>query len=459
MYLRLPTHKKIEIVKRIIAGESVAKISRETHYSRTILYKWYKQYTQVASRSKATVLESHPPQGKEHWKKLPQDITKKIIKTALDNPSFSADKIGQIIGVSGHGVWNVLKDNHLNTFQDRQVYLQQLKNRTIKEPLVDDKVTMIRRFEAGEKIAEICREFGTSRTTFYKWYKRYLAGDRLNPREILENQRPKGEKHWRYYPEAQQVVLKIILDNPQLTPKKIAEKLRLSYEKPILGSHGVYNLLKRLNLNLASQRLAYARVNTPATTVQPAASWVDKLQTVFNVFTPSRAAAPPPSSINLLKSFLFSFFFSFCGYFLLGLWTRIYSQAPAENKVGIIFATLALLSGSIFFIYSIKYYLTLALVLGFSRHTGESGENGGNGTNGNGGKSWLSKILGGNSSSGKGYIGGLQTNLDQITLTRQPFVSIHLAVYNERKVVNRLLTACTSMDYPNFEVIVVDDST
>ncbi|TMC36976.1 MAG: glycosyltransferase family 2 protein, partial [Chloroflexi bacterium] len=42
---------------------------------------------------------------------------------------------------------------------------------------------------------------------------------------------------------------------------------------------------------------------------------------------------------------------------------------------------------------------------------------------------------------------------------RQPFVSIHLALYNERRVVDRLLEACTSFDYENYEVIVADDST
>lgn len=42
---------------------------------------------------------------------------------------------------------------------------------------------------------------------------------------------------------------------------------------------------------------------------------------------------------------------------------------------------------------------------------------------------------------------------------RRPFVSILLPLYNERNVVNRLLTACSSLDYENYEVIVIDDST
>ena len=40
----------------------------------------------------------------------------------------------------------------------------------------------------------------------------------------------------------------------------------------------------------------------------------------------------------------------------------------------------------------------------------------------------------------------------------QPFVSIHLPFYNEKNVADRILKACTSLDYENYEVIVADDS-
>jgi len=42
---------------------------------------------------------------------------------------------------------------------------------------------------------------------------------------------------------------------------------------------------------------------------------------------------------------------------------------------------------------------------------------------------------------------------------RQPFVSIMIPTFNEPNVVDRILKACTSLDYDNYEVIVVDDST
>ena len=42
---------------------------------------------------------------------------------------------------------------------------------------------------------------------------------------------------------------------------------------------------------------------------------------------------------------------------------------------------------------------------------------------------------------------------------KAPFVTVMLATYNEASVVDRLLGAVTKIDYPNFEVIVADDST
>jgi cellulose synthase/poly-beta-1,6-N-acetylglucosamine synthase-like glycosyltransferase len=42
-------------------------------------------------------------------------------------------------------------------------------------------------------------------------------------------------------------------------------------------------------------------------------------------------------------------------------------------------------------------------------------------------------------------------------LSIDPFVSVMLPVYNEPNVIDRLLTACTSFDYPDYEVIVTDD--
>lgn len=48
---------------------------------------------------------------------------------------------------------------------------------------------------------------------------------------------------------------------------------------------------------------------------------------------------------------------------------------------------------------------------------------------------------------------------DCVSQQDERFISIMLPVYNEAKVIDRLLLACTSLEYPNYEVIVTDDST
>jgi cellulose synthase/poly-beta-1,6-N-acetylglucosamine synthase-like glycosyltransferase len=241
-------------------------------------------------------------------------------------------------------------------------------------------------------------------------------------------------------------------------------------------------------------------------------------------------------------------------------------------SLGFILAIIALLVGSFFFLYAMKYYLTLAMVLWFSRRASRgfngngyhrngngngyngngfngNGHNGfynsrylnnyqpngngyhGNGNGGNGNGSNISHRSGlivhdenyhvngfngngnghndnghngngdnngngnhqreaffyrlfGNGNghngnhngngyhrngNGNGYNGyhangngnglGMIPNHEDVQFKKQPFVSIHLPFYNEKKVADRILTACTSLNYENYEVIVADDST
>jgi len=64
---------------------------------------------------------------------------------------------------------------------------------------------------------------------------------------------------------------------------------------------------------------------------------------------------------------------------------------------------------------------------------------------------------GGNGSS-KSVNNGNNNHRNNNHNNHQPFISIHLAFYNEKNVADRILTACTSLSYANYEVIVVDDS-
>ena len=109
--------------------------------------------------------------------------------------------------------------------------------------------------------------------------------------------------------------------------------------------------------------------------------------------------------------------------------------------------------GAIFFTYAIKYYLGTGIVLLTTLVSGRNGNGNGN-HKGEGDRhaAGLSRINrnGNGNGNGNGY---------HIDLGYHPFVSIHVAAYNEKRVIERLLTSLEQLDYPEYEVVVVDDST
>ena len=123
------------------------------------------------------------------------------------------------------------------------------------------------------------------------------------------------------------------------------------------------------------------------------------------------------------------------------------------DVVAYAFAFTGLFLGAIFFTYAIKYYLGTAIVLLTTLVLGTRNGNGnGNGhsrPDGDRHAAGLSRIRNGNG-NGNGY---------HIDLGYHPFVSIHVAAYNEKRVIERLLTCLEQLDYPEYEVVVVDDST
>jgi len=125
------------------------------------------------------------------------------------------------------------------------------------------------------------------------------------------------------------------------------------------------------------------------------------------------------------------------------------SQYGALEWAGLCFAFTAFLMGSIFFAYSVKYYLgTLIVLLSCAgRSPADRGATGDRPT------SALPRI------QHRGAESGQITDDTALDAGVQPFVSIHIATYNEKRVIERLLDACARLDYANYEVIVVDDST
>jgi len=143
------------------------------------------------------------------------------------------------------------------------------------------------------------------------------------------------------------------------------------------------------------------------------------------------------------------------------------------SYLGVASATLALAIGLFFFVlYAARYYVFTATVLLFNI-LGTSGQNGkgkrygngngnANGTNHNGLRGRIPRLRrNGNGPEHNGHKNGNSQNHSEFRddLAVEPLVSIHLPLYNEPNVAERLLTACTTLDYKNYEVVVIDDST
>ena len=128
-------------------------------------------------------------------------------------------------------------------------------------------------------------------------------------------------------------------------------------------------------------------------------------------------------------------------------------NASLLTWLGLELALVALGMGAFFFAYSLKYYLATATMLllaffGPGRQANGAGQQG---------------VLGGVARiTRRGWIAKQHSNGNRtkwLPLGYEPFVSIHIATYNEKGVVGRLLEACARLNYTNYEIILVDDST
>ncbi len=131
--------------------------------------------------------------------------------------------------------------------------------------------------------------------------------------------------------------------------------------------------------------------------------------------------------------------------------------ADLAQAIGVPLALLALTMGSVFFLYSMKYYVSTAVVLLSAVSPSTNGNGTGNEqTKRNGHPHGLSRFVRRRANgNGDGNGNGNGHHLD---IGYEPYVSIHIATYNEKRVIGRLLEVCAALDYNNYEVVLVDDS-
>lgn len=138
------------------------------------------------------------------------------------------------------------------------------------------------------------------------------------------------------------------------------------------------------------------------------------------------------------------------------------STRSSGETAGLVLSFVALAFGAFFFAYSVRYYLAAVVVLlatYLRRHT--SGNGNGNVARGAhpGARVRISGRNGNGNGNGKAKGNRPGPGAAEFSLPEWPFVSVHIASYNEKRVIGRLLEACARLDYPNYEVILCDDST
>ncbi|MDP2632657.1 MAG: glycosyltransferase family 2 protein [Candidatus Curtissbacteria bacterium] len=475
MYKRLSVRQKLNLVNRVLSGESISEVCTQAHVSRTVFYHWLNLYKQSETGNRGRVFESKVAKGNKHWRILPSKTARKIIRLAIKDPSYSIKKIAFETGISYHGVCNVLERSHLNTQFLREQYVSLYGRSLVKVVPTNNKVTIIRRFEAGEKVAKLCREFGISRTVFYRWLKRYREASDDYKYDTLKVLRPVGEKHWRFVPEARELVIEVVSKNPEFSPKYISRELALKVGKQVLGSHGVYNILLREGLNTVEKRRLFAQGYVYAPKAEVAPLYIPEMpmyrlrQLIAPFLTVPRLVSLFTRDQILLVFILFSTFYV---YKMLSY--IVFSKGG--TPIGTFFAVISFTCGIFFFIYSMKYYVSVLMVLKLAQTAGgpsapaKEVEKKRNRLG-----SIFAKFASMTSWRSAGAKNPLLVNLNEVHLRSRPFVSIHVALYNEKRVVERLIRACTSQNWltadslrqtadsskrlANYEVVIADDST
>ena len=85
---------------------------------------------------------------------------------------------------------------------------------------------------------------GISRTTFYRWYDKYLIGGV----EALEDRSPKPLRVWNRIPDnVRQRIVDMALDEPELSPRELAVRFT-DTQRYFVSEASVYRLLKAHDL-------------------------------------------------------------------------------------------------------------------------------------------------------------------------------------------------------------------
>jgi transposase-like protein len=471
---------RVDIIRKLQTGQlRVSKAARILGVSRQTLYSWLEKIQ--GTKDISVISQQLRRKKREVWasNQCSVMIERKILSVTKSYPeqtlAYIYKKVSRQLGskqISWHGFYNCLKRNNLLSKTEREKFSKSTSS-------VPDlyREQMVRKVLVGHyPVAKVAREYQLSRQQVHQWLKRYQTGGVAN----LKNRVSLGRGGLQANENQISQVLAGVVAKPDFSYKELALYLKECDPGFGIGAHGVYNILKRYNLGVISDRRYYAgkfgnAAETPVSSrngeapvisgvenlspnLLPAPPPVDFKQSALLYLNPPVLPQPAPiKSPQFGLTLTFTSIASFITFSaLFNLVDTFATATSAMDALGRGFALLALTMGSLFLLYSMKYYVTVALVLIFSRKINQVDSTA---------KDLLNLDFSGSqdnlltSQTSIGKRTGLLPNLSAIELERHPFVSIHIPLFNEKRVVNRLLEAVTSMEYDNYEVVVCDDST
>ncbi|HLD89526.1 MAG TPA: helix-turn-helix domain-containing protein, partial [Patescibacteria group bacterium] len=432
--------KKEKIVLDVLQDrKSVTEASKKYIIARKTIYAWIKRYKKGSLKTKFV-------KGKRHPASVYPKAYSYINRWIVANPSWGCRILSSKLKEKGillsfFSINRLLKDMGGETYDRRVNYARNFAGPGRSKE--DVRLEIVRKaLNQNESISSLSEKYKIARKTIYKWIKKYQVKGNLTDSYVVAEAHPRA-----IYPKITKEVLNIVVANPNYSVHTIAKFVKGS-------SWTIWSILNRNNLNTQNLRFAYSQ-NIQSTKEKVATTGIEgRVKSVFETFVPNLAPAPPPGKFSFLKIVGITSVLTVITSLAFSYWISIITSTSSfGGSVGMVFASLALIMGMFFFLYSLKYYITLAIVLSYSQKEGLENEGAIKS------KGLLQWLLGAKASEPERSAVGLKSNLDSLKLESHPFVSVQIALYNEKNVVERLAKAVTSFEYDNYEVILADDST
>ncbi len=429
--------------------------------------------------------------------------THQILAAVIAHPSYSLDRLSLYIKnkykctkISRRLIQVILEKHHLSEKKERKNFSRSRlagQNDVLLTP------AQIRKSVLAEtkdiKVSQKCKLLKIGRSTYYKWRTIYKEENRL--------ERKASGAHTVVDERIKKSIIDLIIAYPEWSVNKLYSFLtEKNNGQQLVSRHYIQYLLQKEKLSTLKKRLSFSLVHSPQIETQKQAL---PLQTENYIPASKRVVLargdPPPPRVNynltslktvyslapqqlfaLIKEnplpTVFTAVVSILNAYLTSQVVKAIAGAGSISEgIGMGLSSLSLFCGIFFFLYSVKYYITTAGVLIKSQGEGGKSKEGwlGKGVIGRvretvksipyvGAK--VSGVVGrieegvGGRGEGKGLDPvSLHKEVQGTELKRYPYFSVQIPLYNEKKVANRVTAAAAGMDYPNYEVIVCDDST